>query len=301
MTNDMKLALEMARFFRMRGWNPLPSCMEGPTKQPIFRYADLWNQVAPAEWFADEQWGTTNLQIMTGRHWRLLVIDLDGAEARERWAGMGRSPRTWVVHRDGGESQHLWFRLPPNMPDRIPKGFIWRGPEPHTGIERLCDQSLAVAPPSFHVVHRESRYKFIDAAHSPERLPMPADCPTWILRLPLINAVAAPAPVQRPRHDPSGPSGPHLDRDAVLAGVRDKVGLAKRFGLRVTGRRTHAGWHECRAIGRDDNRPSAAIHESSGVYKDQGTNVRLPFLDLVAHLCGLPSWREALRVVADAN
>ena len=104
------------------------------------------------------------------------MIDLDGAESVARWKELGRSPRTWVSH-SGGDGQHWWFRLP-ELAKPMGKAIVWESelrkevsewnranpdnklPLPHEAIERLCDQSLVMAPPSIHPVTGQ-RYRFL--------------------------------------------------------------------------------------------------------------------------------------------
>ena len=174
---DVALCASMAAFYRSRGYQPLPSRTDA--KRPMVRFREWWETAAPADLF--DRHPTSNVQIMTGRHWRLLVIDLDGPEARERWGALGSTPRTWVTH-SGGGGQHLWFRLPADYPQPLPKCFLWQGDGKHQAIERLCDLSLMMAPPSIHPTTGQ-RYRFLSPGQSPQRLPLPADCPAWVLRL----------------------------------------------------------------------------------------------------------------------
>jgi hypothetical protein len=294
-TRDEKFALYMARFYRSLGFNPIPS--ETTRKKPIYRFAEEygWETMFPEEWFTEEAWEqnpTTNLQVITGLAFRLLVFDLDGAEAKSRWESMGRTPTTWITHRVGGNSWHVWFRTPKDFQGPIPKCFIWKGTEKHTGIERLCDRSMIVAPPSYHVTETSCRYKFMDNAHSPKRISLPAEAPSWVLRLKAVEDLARPtrfaaAPALGDHRRPSTPTPHygerHLSRDELLDATFDKVGLAAAHGLRLTGR-SRNGWAECHAYDRPDNNPSAAIHEETGVYVDKGNDTSMSYFDLLIHL-----------------
>jgi hypothetical protein len=64
---DIERAIKVARFFRAQGFNPLPSRMniKGPA---LATYADYWDKPLPDWVFTD--WNTTNIQVMTGTHWR---------------------------------------------------------------------------------------------------------------------------------------------------------------------------------------------------------------------------------------
>lgn len=297
LTRQQEFARQMAVNYRAKGWNPIPSCID--QKKPMFKYAHLWEELAPAEWFTPEGWPeTTNLQVMCGARWNLLVIDLDGAEAIERWHRRGPHAPTWVVTRAGGTSQHWWYRSPADWKGPIKKRVLWKGVGPHQAIELLGDRSLVVAPPSYHVSDAGSQYIFLDKRHSPAKMAGPAEAPGWLMRMPGITPErpVLPAPHIAVRRDPL--PGGVLDRNAVLESVPDKVGLARRFNLRTVGSPRQSGWQECYAIGREDTKPSAAINIHSGVYVDKGTGLRLPFPDLIACLAGFADWREALQEIA---
>src|SRR5262245_32081703 len=128
---DIQLCREWAELYRSRGFNPLPSRPD--EKRPCCSFVERygWDKPFPREEF--EQWETTNIQIQCGRPWRLLVIDLDGAEARQWWIDRsGGLPRTWITH-SGGDGWHLWFTITKDVkPDSLPKGFLWKGAGPHS-------------------------------------------------------------------------------------------------------------------------------------------------------------------------
>ena len=308
LTPDEKAALDMALFLRERGYNPIPS--DPDRKKPRYEFAEKygWDQRFPDAWFTEERWDTSNLQCLTGRHWRLLVIDLDGQAAIEKFATMGTVPRTWVTH-SGGGGRHLWFKLPANYPEPLPKVFLLQidetRPKKHGEpcIERLCDRSLVMCPPSIHP-ETGRRYQFLDIQHSPRGygLGHPARCPRWVLNLKPIRTtpiVRHDAPAVTRRHIPV--DAEHLDRNVVLEGIHDKVGTARQYGLRVAGRPSPTGWVPCHAIGREDRHPSAAMHQETGVYTDRGSGVTLPFLDTIAELAGLPSWKDAMAELASRH
>jgi hypothetical protein len=288
---DVRTANEWAAFYRLRGFNPVPSRPDA--KRPMIRYADYWEKPLPTNLF--DRFGTSNIQIMTGRYWRLLVIDLDSKDARIRWSNWGRTPDTWITH-SGGDGQHLWFRLPTDHPKPIHKAFLWQGDGSHQAIERLCDRSLIMAPPSIHPVTGE-RYRFIDRHHSPVRLPLPADCPSWILRLRPIGeapkATACSLLSLPSRQQTTTASSQPFNRDAVLQAIPDKVALARSWGLQTAGRPTQKGWVPCHAIDREDRNPSAAIHQESGCYVDLGSGLRLSLFDIGVELGVYPNWRDA--------
>jgi hypothetical protein len=288
---DVALCSRWAGFYRERGYNPLPTRPDA--KRPFVKYADSWEAPAPLGAAGFDRWGAASLQLMTGRRWRLLVIDLDGPEARERWASMGPTPQTWVTH-SGGNGHHLWFTVEPG-PD-LPKAFLWKGGDDHSAIERLCDRSLVMAPPSIHP-KTGNRYRFLDKWHSPARLPMPAPVPAWVLRLDPITTALAPPPVPQIApmpHRMTVRGAGRFDRADVLAAIPDKAALAASWGLRLAGRPTPKGWVPCHAVGREDTRASAAIHRESGTYVDRGTDLRLSLFDLAAQLGVYADGRDAI-------
>lgn len=284
---DTELAAKWADFYRRRGFNVLPTRPD--KKQPLVRYAQWWDEPAPADLF--EKHPTCSLQIMTGRRWRLLVIDLDGPEAAEHWATLGRTPTTWTTH-SGGNGKHLWFRLPANYPHELPKAFLWRPGTEHTAVERLCDRSLIMAPPSIHPTTGE-RYRFASKAESPARLPLPALCPTWVLRL-------KPLETERPEYKPTVPMTPRpvvagrFQTEEVLNAIGDKIALVESWGLRVASRRpNHAGWCPCHAIGREDRNPSASVSVESGRYWEPGEKT-IGLFELGVRLGVYLDWRDAV-------
>ena len=64
---DKLLTRRWADFYRARGWNPLPS--RTAAKRPYCRFAEWWESPAPSALF--QRWPHANIQLMTGRHWRL--------------------------------------------------------------------------------------------------------------------------------------------------------------------------------------------------------------------------------------
>jgi Bifunctional DNA primase/polymerase, N-terminal len=289
---DVQLARQYADLYKLRGFQPLPSRTDA--KRPLVRFADWWEAQAPADLWDKHK--TTNIQVMTGRHWRLLVIDLDGIEAQERWAVQARKrgvPRTWVSH-SGANGRHLWFRLPEGL-SHMHKAFLWRGQDQHSAIERLCDRSLITAPPSIHV-KTGKRYQFASRSQSPLGLPMPAMCPAWILKArPITTAAPLPQLVPiRPRPRPRITNGGTYQRDDVLASISVRA-VAASWGVRFVGRTSPTGWISCHAIGREDKVPSAAIHQQTGQYVDQGTGIKMSLFDLGAALGVYEDWRHTLQ------
>jgi hypothetical protein len=263
-------------------------------KKPLTRFAQWWEEPVPADLF--DRFPTTNIQIMLGRYRRLLVLDLDGGEAVEAFDEFqhGRPiPPTWITH-SGGDGHHVWFRLRDRVSQELPKAILWKGEGAHSAIERLCDRSLVVAPPSIHPT-TGAKYRFLDNAHSPKRLAVPALCPDWILGLKPV-AKPVPAPVAIPVRSPVvvARKGKRYRADDVLDAVGDKVGLAASWGLRVASRvANHAGWCPCHAVGREDRNPSAAISATTGRYWEPGERT-VGLFDLAVKLGIYLNWEDAL-------
>lgn len=293
---DVAECRKWAAFFRERGFNPLPSRTDD--KRPLVKFAHLWEEQFPASEF--DRWETSNVQVMTGRRWGLLVIDLDGPEAIERWPSMGQSPRTWVSH-SGGGGRHLWFSIPRTLPP-LPKAFLWRGEGAHSAVERLCDKSLVAAPPSIHP-KTGRRYKWLDKRHSPLTLPKPAPCPPWILRLAPVaqvrpDSLSADHDTLRRRVGPGRTSQSRTPwRD--VAGRLDVIRLARSWGLRTVGQPRQSGWLPCHAFDRDDRKPSAAIHVESGYYVDSGSGARMNLLNLAVAMNAYPTVEDAIKELRD--
>ncbi len=293
--DDIDLCKRYAAIYKLRGLQPLPS---SPTeKKPLIRYADLWDKKAPDDLF--ERFPSSNLQIMAGIHWRLLVIDLDGEEAQRRWDRMGRHPKTWVSH-SGGNGIHLWFRLKEDCSIELPKAILWKGEGKHNMIERLCDRSLVVAPPSIHV-KTGKRYRFLDKWHSPLGIGLPADCPVWVLRLQPIamESVSCQAMSSTERRVVI-PTSKQMDRNEVLRSI-DIIGIARSWGIRFDGKPTQKGWMPCHAYDRQDRTASAAIHRTAGIYVDKGSGLKLSFFDLAVAIAGFKDWREACEALAQGR
>lgn len=292
---DTGTARSWFNFYRARGYQPLPSRPD--VKRPFVRFGEWWESDAPEGLF--EQTPTTNIQIMTGRHWRLLVIDLDGEPAIEQWKRlMPYCPRTWVTH-SGGGGRHVWFSVAPDARP-LPKAVLWR-PDPskprekgEPAIERLCDRSLVIAPPSIHP-RTGNRYRFL-AGCSPKDVPGPAPVPARILGM---KPLVAPRPVlsvveeRAVRRESVARPGEQVRTADVLAAIPDKTSLAKSWGLRfASDRPNHSGWCSCHAVGRKDDHPSASFRPDTGRYwePDRGS---LSFLDLSVLLGVYADWRDA--------
>lgn len=292
---DIRNARGKAELYLSRGFSVLPSMPS--EKRPMVKYADYWEARAPSS-LLDEN-PTTNLQLILGRFHRVLVVDVDKPEAQAEWRRWPQKPRTWVTH-SGGDGQHWWFRLPKDYPTPLPYARLWQGDAKHTAIERLCDRSLIVIPPSIHPETGE-RYRFL-YKHDPKTISAPAMCPQWILdKPPLVDPSSRPewTPETR-RKAPVALSGRHHAAEDVLDAIPDKVALAQSWGLRIAGTRpSPTGWMSCRAFDREDERPSAAIHVRDGNYVDRGSNLSLSFFYLGMAMGQFGSYVEAVDALGD--
>lgn len=291
MSHRPDAALAAARYYRDRfGWNVLPS--RSDVKGPALKsFAEYWDEPIPMGVFSG--WTGTNLQLMCGSRWGLVVVDLDGPRAIRIWERITTqrcTPQTWVVETGSG-GRHWYFTVPTGSANStIESGAIWKSVGRHSAIEILGDRKLVIAPPSIHV-DTKRRYRFLVG---PKQLPSPAPLPDWIAALPRLK----PRPVERPAVPAySGPAvsvdGSYSTR-AVMDAIPpvDKVELARQYGLRLAGRPNAAGWIACHAIDREDSNPSAGFNPESGYYYDHGRRERMSLFELGAVSGRYASWKD---------
>lgn len=311
--------------YRTMGYQPLPSDprpeSEGGRKKPLISFSKYWEATIPGDPFARFDY-ETNIQVMTGCHWRLCVIDLDGPEAEEKWKEWTcerKTPKTWEV-RSGSGGRHLWFAIPTGI-SMMPSGRIWsvwdteaKDWKKHTAIELLADRKLVVAPPSKHP-RTGNRYRWIKE-RSPYEMATCALCPQWIINLPILRPPSSPTPcnldsaTRNPSRSSLGRSGGPLtgtrssaaaNAQQILDSIPDKTSLAESWGLRVASRGSNeSGWISVHAIGREDRNPSASFRPDSGRYWDTevgGTGIS--FFALAARLGAYADPREAFNSLAD--
>jgi hypothetical protein len=268
---------EWVEFYWRIGLQPLPSSRRD--KRPLIPYGHAWESDLAVDW---KRFPDCNLQIMTGRHWGLLVVDLDGPQARGWLDGF---PRTWTVQSGSGNGYHLWYQVGPTV-QPLPKCFLHRGEGNHAAIERLCDRSLIVVPPSVHpktgkpYLWVRNRNPFVGRIKD---RPMEF-APSWV-----INHVANPAPTPNQSGD-FGKAPVNLHRrlkgcGRLLDQIADKVALARSWGLRIAASQPNAaGWLACHALGREDRTPSASFRVASGHYSEPGAGLSLNLYELGAAL-----------------
>jgi hypothetical protein len=269
-------------WYRSQGYQPLPSRTD--RKAPCCPYGDHWESPIPHHIYSCHR--TSNVQVMTGVHWNLVVVDLDGPVAVEAWRAMTlyrECPKTWEVYSDPEGGRHLWFSLPPGVASVPPSTFVWRlADADHANIEVIGDRRLIMAPPSIHPdTHR--RYRFAEG-HAPRDMRQPAICPRWILDLPsvdLADNVRKPVELAKPY------AGPRADGRYEFRAVRDVipdsevVGLVRSWGVRVASSKPNRnGWWQCHSIRRDDSNPSAGVNERTKYYVDMTTRERMSLFDL---------------------
>lgn len=288
-------------FYRSLGYQPLPSRPDA--KRPLIKFADLWEQAAPIDLW--DRNPSTNLQLMTGRVWRLAVIDLDGGEAIAKWKEFRKPcPRTWETE-SGGGGKHLWFSLPDGLPP-TPRRRLWgiwdatardgKGDwEKHKAIELLCDRSLVMAPPSVHPTTGRV-YRFLPGC-SPKQIRRPALMPRWILDLPRVEAprpAIEVAEVVTPRPFITRPKGSRPDPRAVLDAIPSKAGVAKSWGLRfASDARPAKGWVSVHDFNRADANPSAQFNILSGRFWRPGEQT-MSLFDLGAAMGIYATWQDCL-------
>lgn len=285
-----KLVRGWVKEYRHRGYQPLPSApyvpwgepgqpAEPARKKPLVRYSQHWTSTIEGDPFEKFDYDC-GIQVMTGCHWGLVVVDLDGQEAVDEWAELcrkhGKPRRTWELPSGSRTGKHVWFSLPRGL-KRLETGPLWSATDAdgkwkkHAAIERLADNKLAVAPPSLHVVTGRRYYWYVGS--DPTAITRPAMAPDWLLALPVIKP-PADAPPPRPAVVPFAATA-HRSRatwSQVLDAIPDKVAVARDWGLKFSTDRENAdGWVSCHAAGREDRNPSASFSPRSGRYWDTET------------------------------
>ncbi len=281
--DGVRRARVWADVYKSLGYQPLPSRMD--EKRPMTFYADLWEKKAPDNLF--NKFETTNLQLMTGRHWNLAVLDIDGPEAADHvWRKWPLLPRTWVTGTGGG-GEHWWFWIASDLPERR-KTMLWRGEGDHSGVELLVDRSLIIAPPSVHP-RTGKRYQFMSAGRAPHMMERPANLPRWLWDMPAVEKPSAyePRVPLPPRRMP--PEG-SVDRRHVMDAIRDKAAVARAWGLRfATNPMGASGWVSVHDPDREDRRPSARFHPETGRFWRPGLP-SISLFDLGVVLGHYPDW-----------
>jgi hypothetical protein len=301
---QLSLVKGYVKAYREAGFNPLPSRMD--SKRPMIKFAEYWYKPLPEDIF--EQFPTTNVQVMTGQHWGLVVFDLDGPEAVAAWPKLVKdTPRTWVTH-SGNGGEHWWYLIHATGKS-LRKAEVWRPTWPNprvkgdVAIERLGDKSLVVAPPSIHPTTKRM-YKFKSRWQSPVEMSAPAWCPDWIIGLPVLKVPRVEPVVLALKptialNEREGTFSQSATWREVLDAIPSKVDLAQSWGLRIASQKPNAnGWVYCHAIGRLDAKPSASFNVNSGYYVDHATSTKLSLFELGVALGHYYDWQHAKDVLA---
>lgn len=274
-------------------------------KGPAMKYQCLYEgECVDDSVYSTDNWKTTNFQLITGinspgtRH--IIVVDCDGQDAYDRWQSImsrnGYQPdRIWIA-RTGGGGWHYYFSIPRNT-EGAESRQVWglwdtEGGHPgresrggwckHKEIRILGNKALVVAPPSVHP-GTGNRYSFIEG-FSPKTTSFPSPAPSWLLDLPAvkvrqgddeykINTAAREIRLEVGRYG--------VDLNALVDAIPHKAAIAKQWGLRITGSQPDEnGWIACKAIDREDNKPSSSFNVEKGIYCDHLSGDKLGFIKL---------------------
>jgi len=162
-----------------------------------------------------------------------------------------------------------------------PKRIVWGIKQPdgrlvkHELIEILGDKALVMAPPSYRVRDGiTSSYNWLPN-HSPHTVDQLAVLPDWLIKMPSVGCKSIR---ERAKQSPSKSvmefnSKNHLGFrevfQAISTGERQRI--VESWGLRLVGNQANqAGFIRCRAIGREDNNPSASYHRDESYYSEPG-------------------------------
>lgn len=286
----VKASRAAVRLFRDRyGYQPIPSRMD--EKAPMVKYADYWCRRGPDEWVTG--YNTTNYQLMTGAHWGLIGIDVDGPAALDVWLNWRSSlgiPRTWeVVSPSGG--RHVWFGVPKGVTS-IPSYWIWQDGCDHSAIEILGDRKLMTCPPSIHVKFG-TPYQFVEGC-SPIDIARPAEIPGWILTLPdvrrMTEVIRPVMSVIAPTWTPKVGNSARYDARDVLDSISDKISLAREWGVNVID--GSGPYLKCHSLGKTDSTPNATINRQTGSYRDFSTGESYTLFELGVRLGRFATWVE---------
>ena len=293
---DIELCRVWAKKYRDWGFNPLPS--RSDAKRPFVRFADYWEKDFPENEFS--LWEPENIQVMTGVHWNLVVLDVDGYPAQE-WLRKHRKPcpATWTVA-NNKEGYHLWYRLPEGWQGPLSSCQIYQGEEKHCEVARKADRALIIAPPSHHVTRRV-RYRFQSDDLSPLYSRPPAVAPDWLLDYQPPKVEVPVQTIARPHFATQRYQGSfRYGWDEVLQAIPDKVRMAEYYGLKVSWRNsTNNPWVPC-FRDENDRTPSAAINRETGYFIARGGNEwRGSFFHLLVHLGAFTSVSDAINCIGE--
>lgn len=319
MEESHRLALEWALRYRRLGLVPLPSRTDRKAPDLANYKQYRYTTVKECE-YSENRWRSPNVQLMTGvltsGKTKILVVDIDGPEARKAWKSLCAqytyTPTGVWICETGRCGIHVYFKIS-EISARCESRIIWlpedleeRGSR-HEEIRILGDCTLAVAPPSCHVITGKT-YRWY-WKWNPDQFPTPEEAPAWLLALPGIEVRVKKTDIDRkirelglkvirpPERPPEACS--MTGRDDLLAAIApgQKLYIAMTWGLRLTGAQ-NGDWAECRSIDREDKRPSASLNLVTGVYHDFASKRSLSFYDLGVALGAFPNFKEALNTLS---
>lgn len=317
-------AKSCADYYRKLGLCPLPSKMN--IKGPMLKTYHEHYRGTPVPTSVYDNWKTTNIQVVTGvktpTPTKIIVVDLDGAEAVEAWDKIARHHEYYPMcvwkATTGSGGTHLYFRVDPSLPE-CPSGIVWGiwdtwGSTPQRGglgdwvkhkeIRILADNSLAIAPPSVHV---DTGRPYVFAADaSPRIFRLPEFAPQWLLDMPRLQNPRFSVPeVKRYKPKAYTPSSNSYTREAVLDAIgSEKIKIAtSEWGLRLASFGPNAmGWVSCWVPKRENpkhSRPSGSFHCTDGVLQDRRDLSCITFFDLGVVLGAFATWQDCCNSLGD--
>jgi hypothetical protein len=320
--DDVARASKCARHLLSIGLYPIPSRHDD--KRPALdEFSKAYDGSLPG---ADpDNWDTPNIQVICGTETpgrqKIIVVDLDSDRAvqvfeemtekyKDGWTqAHGRVP--WIVNTGSG-GKHLYFAVPRDV-KKVKTRVIWgrwdtwgrngkSGWSKHEEVKILGDRSMAIFPPSIHVVTGE-RYKFVEG-FSPLDSVTPRDAPPWLLAMPgLDQPVFEGKRPKIPKSVQNRPGGTRVEntdrfveRNRTLNRIPDKLEVALYWGLRTKSDRPNAsGWVCCYAVDREEKNPSASFSVSTGTYQDKASNRTISFFDLGVALNHFDTWQDCMK------
>lgn len=290
---DVELCRYWAEIYRNFGFNPLPS--RSDAKRPFTRYAEYWDRAYPVEDF--ERFEPENIQVMTGVHWNLVVLDVDGPAAMQ-WLKSTRKalPPTWTVS-NNENGFHLWYRLPTGWTDPLESCVIYQGEEKHCEVARKADRALIVAPPSHHV-ERRVRYQWHSERINPTHGRPPAIAPDWLVEYRQPKVVKPVEFIANPFQRAQTYRGPHrYGWQEVTEAIPDKLSVAQYYGLRTSSRYGRGSvWVPC-FRDHEDRNPSGSFNVETGytiLRGGGGGEQRLTFFQLLVYLGAFQTVSDAI-------
>lgn len=243
---------------RSAGKTPLAPWLKYQTELPSADELDIW-------W--NKRWPEANIGMATGHLSGVVVLDLDGTEARKEALRRGISPSPTIFTGKVGGT-HIWLRDP--GPGAELRNFARKLP----GIDFRGEGGYVVLPPSRHESGRQ--YRWADGTVS---LPL-SDIPAWLLAL-----------FSGPGEAPDGTLG-HVNLDLILDGIPEgqRDDTIYRYACKLRGDDVPRDYAEMlvRQAARSCRPPfdeSAAVEKVQRAYREFAPT---PVLDVPAEGVALP-------------